>query len=148
MGPGGPDATVGDYPAFMEYIPLARAAALVHEKLFPEEKLKETKTLDLLALALSTVTPLYQRDDSTGEIRPLTAEEIAEGIFTRGATRIEYPDRPTLRFLVVRREAVDGAIKALVDDPLVAGRVSLTLRQGSKSADRGAQAAPTDRRAS
>jgi len=53
----------------MEYVPLARAAALVHERLFPEEKLKETKTLDLLALALSAATTLYQRDEATGEIR-------------------------------------------------------------------------------
>jgi hypothetical protein len=120
----------------MEYIPLARAAVLVHERLFPEEKLKETKTLDLLALALSTVTTLYQRDETTGEIRPLPAEEIADGIFTRGATRLEFPDRPTLRFIIVRRDAVDGAIKALVDDPITAGRVSLTLRQGARPASR------------
>jgi hypothetical protein len=117
----------------MEYMPLARAAALVHERLFPEEKLKEMKTLDLLALALSSVTTLYQRDEATGEIRPLPAEEIADGIFTRGATRLEFHDRPTLRFLVVRRDALGGAIKALVDDPLVAGRVSLTLRQGVRA---------------
>ena len=118
----------------MEYIPLARAAVLVHERLFPEEKLKETKTLDLLALALSSVTTLYQRDETTGEIRPLPGVEIADGIFTRGATRLEFPDRPTLRFIIVRRDALDGAIKALVDDPIVAGRVSLTLRQGSRPA--------------
>ena len=132
----------------MEYIPLARAAALVHERLFPEEKLKETKTLDLLALALSTVTPLYQRDEASGEIRPLSADELAEGRFTRGATRMEFADRPTLRFLVVRREALDGALKALVDDPLAAGRVSLTLRHGAKADHSGAKAAPPDRRAS
>ena len=122
----------------MEYVPLARAAVLVHERLFPEEKLKETKTLDLLALAISSATTLYQRDEATGEIRPLPAEEVADGVFTRGATRLEFPDRPALRFLVVRRDALEGAIKALVDDPLVAGRVSLTLRQGPKSVSRGA----------
>jgi hypothetical protein len=131
----------------MEYMPLARAAVLVHERLFPEEKLKETKTLDLLALALSSATTLYQRDDASGEIRPLPSEEIAEGIFTRGATRLEFPDRPTLRFLVVRRDALDGAIKALVEDPLVAGRVSLTLRQGAKPAGPGARGTPPGRTA-
>jgi hypothetical protein len=120
----------------MEYMPLARAAALVHERVFPEERLKETKTLDLLALALSSVTTLYQRDEASGEIRPLSAEEVADGYFTRGATRLEFQDRPTLRFLLVRREAVDGAIKKLVDDPLVAGRVSLTLRQSPRAAPR------------
>ena len=129
-------------------MPLARAAVLIHARLFPEEKLKETKTLDLLALALSTVTTLYQRDEATAEVRPLAAEEVAEGRFTRGATRLEFSDRPTLRFLVVRRDALDGAIKALVDDPLVAGRVSLTLRQGPKPGGRGAQEAPPDRTAS
>jgi len=120
----------------MEYMPLARAAALVHERLFPEEKLKETKTLDLLALALSTVTPLYQRLEETGEIRPLPPEDAAEGRFTRGATRLEFSDRPSMRFLLVRRDALDGALKALVDDPLAAGRVSLTLRQGARPAHR------------
>jgi hypothetical protein len=120
----------------MEYMPLARAAALVHEQLFPEEKLKETKTLDLLALALSTVTPLYQRDEATGEVRPLSPEDIIEGRFTRGATRLEFPDRPTLRFLSVRRDALHGAMRKLVDDPLIAGRVSLTLRQGIRASAR------------
>ena len=131
----------------MEYLPLARAAVLVHERVFPEEKHKEMKTLDLLALALSAVTTIYQSDDATGEIRPLAAEEVAEGVFTRGATRLEFPDRPTLRFLVVRRDALESAITALVEDPLVAGRVSLTLRQGAKPVDRGAQGTPPGRTA-
>jgi len=109
----------------MEYVPLARAAVLAHERLFPEESSRRRR-----------------------RSRPLSAEEIADGVFTRGATRLEFPDRPTLRFLVVRRDALDGAIKALVDDPLVAGRVSLTLRQSPKSAARGGQGTPPDRTAS
>jgi hypothetical protein len=119
--------------AVAEYIPLARAAALVHDRLFPEQTVKEMKTLDLLALALSSVMALYQRDMQTGEIRPLTKSEVAAGRFTRGAMRLEFGDRPSLRNLVVRRDELGGAIKTLADDTLIAGRVSLTLRQGPRS---------------
>ena len=45
-----------------DFIPLARAAAIVHERLFPEHPTKDAKTLDVIALALSTLMPLYQRD--------------------------------------------------------------------------------------
>jgi hypothetical protein len=87
-----------------EFMPLARAAALAHDRLFPGQRVKDAKTLDLIALALSTVVPLYQRD-------------IASGRFTRGATRLEFAARPTLRFLVVSRRELYPAIETLAKDP-------------------------------
>jgi hypothetical protein len=48
--------------AAAEFIPLARAAALLHGRLFPQESVKDAKTLDLLAVALSALIPLYVRD--------------------------------------------------------------------------------------
>ena len=115
-----------------DYIPLPRAASLAHERLFPGTA-KEAKTLDMLALALSALVPLYQRDMETGEVRPLSGEEVQAGRFTRGATRLEIPGREPLRFLVVPREAVEGALASLASDVVLAARVSLTLRQGPRS---------------
>ena len=82
-----------------DFIPLARAAAIVHERLFPEHPGKDAKTLDVIALALSTLMPLYQRDMESGALHALAEAELAAGRFTRGATTLEFPDRPPLRYL-------------------------------------------------
>ena len=118
--------------AAADYLPLARAAALAHERLFPEESAKESKTLDVIALALSALIPLYQRDMKSGALRELDKAEIEDGRFTRGATTLEYANRPPLRFLVVSREQLHGALETLMKDSLVAARVSLTLWQSPR----------------
>lgn len=109
-----------------DYLPLARAAALAHERLYPEQPHKETKTLDLLALALSALVPLYQRDMDSGAVRRLSEAELAAGRFTRGATTVEFTHRPPLRFLLVERAALHGAIQQLMGDSLVSGLVRRT----------------------
>src|SRR5258705_6440549 len=111
----------------MDFIPLARAASLAHERLFPEHPAKDFKTLDVIALALSALIPLYQRDMESGALRALAENEISAGRFTRGATTLEFPDRPPLRFLVVSREELAGALAKLQHDSLLPARVSLTL---------------------
>lgn len=111
-----------------DYIPLGRAAALAHDHLFPEDP-KESKALDVLALALSALIPLYQRDAETDNLRALTDGELATGRFTRGATTLEFANRPPLRSLVVSREQLFHAIDGLREDTLITGRVSLTRRQ-------------------
>lgn len=98
-------------------IPLARAAALLYGRLFPDERIKDAKTLDLLALALSTLLPLYQRDTKTEALRALAEDDLASGRFTRGATRLEFSGRPTLRFLVVSRRELYPAIETVAKDP-------------------------------
>lgn len=110
------DADARDVEA-AEYLPLARAAALVHARLFPPEAAKDMKTLDLLGLAISAVTPLYTRDMKTGAVRPLDAADLARGRFTRGATRLEFADRSPLRFLLVSRRELYPAIEAIAKDP-------------------------------
>jgi hypothetical protein len=132
---GAAGAALGSYDGrvMADFIPLARAAALVHERLFPEQPSKDYKTLDVIALALSVLIPLYQRDMESGALRALEETEITAGRFTRGATTLEFPNRPPLRFLVVSRESLAGAIQKLQDDSLVAARVSLTLRQSPKT---------------
>ena len=119
----------------MDFIPLARAASLAHERLFPDQPSKDFKTLDVIALALSSLVPLYQRDLATDALRRLDEAEIGAGRFTRGATTLEFTDRPPLRYLVVSRESLNGAIERLMGDALLAGRVSLTLRQGRRGAE-------------
>ena len=103
----------------MEYMPLARAAALVHDRIFPGQRVKEARTLDLLALALSSRIALYQQEGETQAPRRVAAEEIAAGRFTRGAMRLELPGRPPLRFLVVSRRDLEGGLEAIATDQLL-----------------------------
>jgi hypothetical protein len=100
-----------------EFIPLARAAALVHDRLFPGHGVKDAKTLDVIALALSAQIPLYQGDVENGALSALEAGEIARGRFTRGATRLEFSNRAPLRFLLVARRELFPAIDAMMKDP-------------------------------
>lgn len=118
--------------AAAQFIPLARAAALAHDRLFPEHPSKDAKTLDLLALALSALLPIYQRDMESGALRAVSETDIATGRFTRGAARLEMPNREPLRFLVVPREQLSAALESLARDALVAARVGVTLRPGPR----------------
>jgi hypothetical protein len=100
-----------------EFIPLARAAALVHDRLFPGHGVKDAKTLDVIALALSALIPLYQGDMEKGALMALEAGEIARGRFTRGATRLEFPNREPLRSMMVSRRELYPAIETIMKDP-------------------------------
>lgn len=102
----------------LDLIPLARAAALAHNRVFPGESVRDMKTLDLLALALSTLLPLYQRESDKDMPRQLDAAEVAVGRFTRGATRMELPNRQPLRFLMVARRDLPAALQAMVTLPI------------------------------
>jgi hypothetical protein len=99
-----------------QYLPLARAAALVHGRLFPHEAM-DVKTLDLLGLAISAQIPLYQRNMNSGAVTAVEEQDLARGRFTRGASRLEFPDREPLRFLLVARSALYPAIEAMAKDP-------------------------------
>ena len=101
-----------------ELIPLARAAALVYSRLFPAESVKDAKTLDLLAVAISARVALYQQESEKGPLRSVGETELARGRFTRGAARLEFSDRPPLRFLVVPRAALYAALDAIAGDPI------------------------------
>jgi len=104
----------------------------VHERLFPDHATKESKTLDVIALAISTVVPLHRRDMESGAVLPVSDEDIAAGRFSRGATTLELGTRPPLRYLVIARDDVSRAVEAIVRDAVTAARVSLTLRQGPR----------------
>src|SRR5262245_58673599 len=101
----------------LDLIPHARAAALAHNRMYHGETVRDMKTLDLLALALSTLLPLYQREGEKDVPRLLDPAEIAAGRFTRGATRLELPNRPPLRFLMVARRDLPAALEAMATLP-------------------------------
>ena len=124
----------------LDFIPLARAAALAHNRVFPGETVRDMKMLDLLALALSTVVPLYQRESEKEAPRAVDKATIAAGRFTRGATRLELVGRPPLRFLVVARRDLSAALEALAKDAAFIDRISTVsrLRDRLSSLARGA----------
>jgi hypothetical protein len=101
-----------------EYLPLARAATLLYARLFPGDKVKDAKTLDLLAIAISARMPLYQQEIENGPVRQVAARDIERGRFTRGAARLELPDRAPLRFLLVPRATLYASIEAIAADPI------------------------------
>ena len=105
------------------FIPLARAAILAHERIFPGQASKDAKTLDVLALALSALIPLYRREERSDEVTALAAALVASGRFTRGATRLEFRDRPPLGSLMVSRADLGAALEKLARDAQVAARL-------------------------
>jgi hypothetical protein len=100
-----------------DFIPLARAASLAHARVYPGQSVRDMKMLDLLALALSEILPLYQQENEKEAPRLVEKSVIAAGRFTRGATRLEFADRPTLRFLVVARRDLPAALEGLTTLP-------------------------------
>jgi len=112
----------------LDFLPLARAAALAYARVFPGESAREMKTLDVLALVLSTLMPLYQRESEKEAPREIEKATLAAGRFTRGATRLELAGRPPLRFLVVARRDLSGALEALAKDAAAIYRISALTR--------------------
>jgi len=120
----------------MDYLPLARAAALAYDRLFPEQSAKDSKTLDMIALALSSVMTLYQRDPESDALRKLDEADLAAGRFTRGATTVEFPNKPPLRYLVVSREELPAAIEKLTSDSLAATLAAVQQRRSCSNPSR------------
>jgi len=112
----------------LDFIPLARAAALAYARVFPGESAREMKTLDVLALVLSTLMPLYQRESEKEAPREIEKATLVAGRFTRGATRLERAGRPPLRFLVVARRDLSAALEALAKDAATIYRISALTR--------------------
>lgn len=106
-----------------EHLPLARAAILAHDRIFPGHEVKDAKMLDLLALALSTLMPIYRRDEKSDALERLGEATLAAGRFARGATRLEFRDRPPLGSLMVSRGDLAGALATLARDPGIAARL-------------------------
>jgi hypothetical protein len=63
------------------FIPLSKAVARAHTRLFPDEPRADPKTLQAIALALTELIPIYWRDPGTGARYQLTELELAEERF-------------------------------------------------------------------
>lgn len=105
------------------FVPLARAAIIAHDRLFAGQATKDAKALDMVALALSSLMPIYRRDETTDTVERLSDAQLSAGRFTRGATRLEFRDRPALRSLMVSRDELPGALEKLLRDSLAAARL-------------------------
>jgi hypothetical protein len=77
---------------------------------------------------------LYHQESEKGALRPVEKAELARGRFTRGATRLEFGDRPPLRFLLVPRRELTPAIDSIAKDPLLAATLSRPRRPAYSSA--------------
>lgn len=119
--------------ASLDFIPLGRAAAMVHERLFPGHPSMESKTLDVIALAMSALVPLYRRDMESGAVHAIGEADLAQGRFTRGGTTLEFPNRPALRHLVVARDQAAHAAETIAHDSVIAARLGLTARHSAQN---------------
>jgi hypothetical protein len=104
------------------FIELSRAVSRAHSRLFPDEPYKELRTLQVIALALTELIPMYWRDARTGERHQLTEPELAAAQFTRAM--MDLVSVPARRF-----EAVLETMQAASLDQ---ARASLTMRQSPR----------------
>jgi hypothetical protein len=104
------------------FLALSKAVARVHSRLYPEEPYKDLRTLQVIALALTELVPLYWSDARTGERHQLTEIELAAAQFTRAV--MELLSVPTRRF--------EAALDTLQATSLDQARASLTMRQSPR----------------
>ena len=101
------------------FISLSKAVAQAHSRLFPNEPYKDLRTLQVIALALTDLIPMYWRDARTGEQHQLTEPELAAAQFTKAVMDV----------LLVPQERFEVALDTMQVASLDQARVSLTLRQ-------------------
>ena len=104
------------------FIVLSKAVAQAHSRLFPDEPYKDPRTLQVIALALTELMPMYWRDARTGECHQLTELELAATQFTR--TMMELVSVPKRRF--------EAALQTMQAASLEQARASLTMRQSPR----------------
>jgi len=102
------------------FIGLASAVARAHSRLFPEEVHKSPRTLQVIALALTDLMPIYTLDGR----RELTGPELRVDAFTAAA----------MEQLVVSKLRFETALETMQCASLDQARASLTLRQSPRLA--------------
>lgn len=106
------------------FIALSKAVVRAHSRLFPDEPYKDPRVLQVIALALTELMPMYWRDARTGERHQLTEPELAAAQFSRAVMELLYV--PKARF--------EAAIQTLQATSLDQARASLTMRQSPRPA--------------
>jgi hypothetical protein len=101
------------------FIPLSKAVAQAHRRLFPDESYRDPKTLKIIALALTVLVPIYRR----GTEAELTDPELEAERFN--ATSMEE--------LMVKKIRFEAALDTLQIGSVDIARASLTLRQSPRA---------------
>lgn len=104
------------------YIPLSRAVAQAHRRLFPDEPVRDPKTLQTIALAFTELMPIYRASSK----QQLTEPELLNERFTESG----------MEELIVSKVRFDAVIATLQVTSLDAARVSLTMRQSPRAGAR------------
>lgn len=108
------------------FIELTLAVSRAHSRLFPDDPYKDLKTLQVIALALTNLVPMFWRDARTGERHQLTEPELAAAQFTRAMMALISV--PKVRF--------EAALDTMQVASLDRARVTLTLRQSPRPSAR------------
>ena len=106
------------------FIALSKAVARVHSRMFPDEPYEDPRTLQVIALALTELMPMYWRDARTGERHQLTEPELAAVQFSKGV--MELLSVPKVRF--------EAALATMQATSLEQARISLIQRQSPRPA--------------
>ena len=100
------------------YIPLSKAVAQAHRRLFPDEPVRDPKTLQTIALAFTALMPIYRADSE----QQLTEPELLNERFTESG----------MEQLIVSKVRFDAVIATMQVASLDIARVSLTMRQSPR----------------
>jgi hypothetical protein len=100
------------------YIPLSKAVAQAHRRLFPDEPVRDSKTLQTIALAFTELMPIYRASSK----QQLTEPELLNERFTESG----------MEELIVSKVRFDAVIATLQVASLDVARVSLTMRQSPR----------------
>ena len=103
-----------------KFIELSKAVARAHSRLFPDEPYKHPRTLQVIALALTDLLPIYRRHDE----HQLTEPELVGARFTP----------VDMEHLMVSKVRFEAALDTMQVASLDQGRASLTLRQSPRFA--------------
>ena len=101
------------------YIALSKAVAQAHRRIFPDDPQRDPRTLRTLALALSTLMPIYRKSSQA----QLTELELEAERFTVAG----------MEELLVSARMFQNALDAMQVESLDMARASLTLRQSPRA---------------
>jgi hypothetical protein len=115
-----------------DLIPLVLATRMVHRQTRGSMPLGHMmERLNAVAYSLAATGPLYAMHGPRREPRRLSLEELALGVFRRGASELHFLDeRPMLTRITVARDTVQKAIQLYA----VAGRDALDVDSERKVA--------------
>jgi hypothetical protein len=100
---------------------LTIAARMVHRRAYPQqytivEPFLSAEQLNALAHTIASLVPIYTVNYRSAGHRPLTAEELAGGVFCNGARELCFTDgRPSIHYLAARVESASLVARRLRD---------------------------------